>query len=128
VSLAFREIREEIINNRIDSEDRKTRLKDEVADPLEKVAKELFPELDRRLTELEKSLSDPKTADPAAQAAIDQANNILLELDKVLQKLIKYETYNELIDIVRSLIVEQERLIDATKTQQKNEAKRDLLK
>lgn len=128
VSGAFREIREEIINNRIDSEDRKARLKDEVADPLERVAKELFPELDKRLADLEKKLADSKAADPAAQASIDQANEILLELDKVLQKLIKFETYNELIDIVRSLIAEQERLIDATKTQQKNEAKRDLLK
>lgn len=128
VSGAFREIREEIINNRIDSEDRKARLKDEVADPLEHVAKELFPELDKRLVDLEKQLAGAATADAAAQASIDQANEILLELDKVLQKLIKFETYNELIDIVRSLIAEQERLIDATKTQQKNEAKRDLLK
>jgi hypothetical protein len=121
VSAAFRDIREELINNRVDSEDRKTRLQNEVVDPLEHIGSVLFPELDSRLQILETKLDDPQAGPPAAAAAVTKANEILIELDKVLQRLIKFETYNELLDIVRALIKEQEDLIGQTKSEQKRQ-------
>ena len=51
----------------------------------------------------------------------------MLELS-VLQKMLELETYNELIDIVRSLIKEQNELIEKTKEIRKKELLEDLLK
>ncbi len=62
-----------------------------------------------------------------ARSAVEQADAILLELDKVLQKILELETYNELMNIVRSLIEDQEELIEKTKKEQKQGAL-DLLK
>ena len=130
VAANFTDIRQELINNRVDTEDRKNRLQYEVVDPLTHVGEEMFPELDRLLKELEAALSDaasPNPSDaagPAADAAVAQANEILAELDRVLQKLLKFETYKELLDVVRSLIDEQEKLIDASKEEQRQAARR----
>ena len=127
VAASFDDIREELINNRVDSEDRKVRLQDQIADPLRLIGETMFPQLERQLKDLEQKLSDPAASDQAVDAAVQQADNILLELDKVLQKMLELETFNELMNIVRSLIEDQEQLIDKTKKARSSEAL-DLLK
>ncbi|HEX3726436.1 MAG TPA: hypothetical protein VHV08_09345, partial [Pirellulales bacterium] len=52
VAVAFDDLREEMINNRIDTEELKTRLKDGVADPLKRIVAEMFPPLEERLKTL----------------------------------------------------------------------------
>lgn len=131
VAAGFLDIREELINNRIDTEDRKKRLKDLIADPLNRCASLMFPELDRRLTGLEEKLRD--TAAPVAEdtttsadAAIDQSSATIAELEQILAQMLDLETYNELLDIVRSLIKDQEDLIEKTKQERKRQALEDL--
>ncbi len=82
----------------------------------------MFPELERQLKDLEQKLGDPAASDQAVDGAVQQADNILLELDKVLQKMLELETFNELMNIVRSLIEDQEQLIDKTKKARSSEA------
>ena len=53
---------------------------------------------------LETALDNSASSAQAAQGAIEQANDILVELDKVLQRMLELETFNELIAIVRSLL------------------------
>lgn len=114
VSVSFADIRAELINNRVDTEERKTRLKDQIADPLALIVKDKFPILDKRLAEMQKEPNNPATA----QLAVDSANDLLLDLDVVLQRMLDLETYNELVELVRSLIEEQEKVISDTKKQQ----------
>ena len=57
----------------------------------------------------------------AVDHAIAQADDVLLKLDGVLQKMLDLETFNELIELVRALIDEQDELIDETKTVRKNQ-------
>ena len=52
----FRDIRAELINNRVDTEDRKQRLQQQLAEPLERIGRELFPEFDVRLQRLAERL------------------------------------------------------------------------
>ncbi|MHB8970384.1 MAG: hypothetical protein ACYC3X_12665 [Pirellulaceae bacterium] len=122
VAASFEDIRAELINNRVDSEDRKVRLKEQIADPLRRIGETMFPELERQLKDLEQKLNDPSTSDLSVDAAVQQADNILLELDKVLQKMLELETFNELMNIVRSLIEDQSQLIDETKKARSSEA------
>ncbi|MHB0956153.1 MAG: hypothetical protein ACYC0X_07200 [Pirellulaceae bacterium] len=122
VAASFDDIREELINNRVDSEDRKVRLSEQIAAPLRRIGETLFPELQQQLKDLEQKLNDAIASDQAVDAAVQQADDILLELDKVLQKMLELETFNELMNIVRSLIEDQEALIDKTKKARSSEA------
>ena len=122
MAASFEDIREELINNRVDSEDRKVRLKEQIADPLRRIGETMFPELEQQLQDLEQKLNDPSASDPSVDAAVQQADNILLELDKVLQKMLELETFNELMNIVRSLIEDQAQLMDETKKARSSEA------
>ena len=42
-------------------------------------------------------------------------------MDAVLENMMELEGYNELLDLVRSLIADQERLIEQTKSEQKRQ-------
>lgn len=129
VALGFETIREELINNRVDTEDRKKRLKEQIADPLKSICATSFPALDGQLKALDEALEKLGTADPPANQADDalsQATDTIAELDAVLQKMLDLETFNELLDIVRDILADQEKLIDKTKQERKRQALEDL--
>lgn len=128
VALSFLDIRQELVNNRVDTQDRKDRLKDLVADPLLLIVNNLFPELDSRLKTLEASLDDREAGNVAAEAAIAQANDVLLELEAVLEKMIDIQDFNEIIAEVRALLEAQEKLLEQTKSEQKKSVLQDLFK
>lgn len=137
IAAAFHDIYEELINNRVDTEDRKQRLEGQIAVPLKAIGETQFAEFDQTLEKLSAELAKVESSgkltdeDPAslaaAQAAIDQANRILRDLDAILQRMLDLESFNELLDIVRELIEEQERVSTETKKEQKK-AVLDLLK
>ncbi len=132
VAAGFLDIREELINNRVDTEDRKTRLKDQIADPLNKTCAEEFPQLDQRMQTLETKLREAgvqlvlSEAAPLADEAIDQANLVLLKLEEVLARMQDLETYNELLEIVRDLLKDQQKLIERTQQERKRQTLEEL--
>jgi len=126
VAGSFDEIREEMINNRIDTEELKTRLKDGVADPLRKIVSERFPKFDAALVELTAKMADPQQAEAPKAAAVAQADAILVEMKQVLDKMLELETFNEVLDMLRQIIGAQEKINDETKAKQKSKL-RDLL-
>ena len=127
VATSFDDIREELINNRVDTADRKSRLQDQIAKPLFRIAKESFPKLDEQLEQLQGLVGQPKQEPAAALDALTQTVDILQQMDEVLQKMLELETYNELIDLVRSLIQEQSEIQEKTKQERKKQLL-DLLK
>jgi hypothetical protein len=79
---------------------------------------------------LEKGLSGnapitPETA-TAADETLEQTNVTISKLEAVLHQMLDLETYNELLDIVRDLIRDQETLTDKTKQERKRQAIEDL--
>jgi hypothetical protein len=132
VAASIRDIRNELINNRVDSEDRQQRLQDQIAAPLEEIGRFDFAELDQRIQELVSTMDQEHKTDPfqlqdnpetvaATRAAMQQNDLVLLKLDEVLQNMMRLEDYNELLNIARSLIAEQERVIGRTKEEQKKQ-------
>jgi len=120
------QIRLELINNRIDTEQLKLRLEQQIAGPLHHVAEVLFPELDRRLKRLESALADAQGASLHRQSAVQQLDVILQRLDQVLARMIELEDFNQAIALLEQIIEEQEQLIEATKRKRK-EKLRELL-
>ena len=130
ISAGFNDIREELVNNRVDTPERKQRLKELIADPLAKIGTEEFGKLDQKLAALAKGLSGnapltPETA-TAADETLEQTNVTIAKLEAVLQQMLDLETYNELLDIVRDLIKDQETLTDKTRQERKRQAIEDL--
>jgi len=115
VAFSFNKIRDEILNNRIDTQQRIERLEKQLVQPLTNLAQEMFPELDTRLEALEKGVDQPATLAMLTEAAIEQNEAILEEMRRVQQKMIEIEDFNSLIDLVRSMLEEQDKLIQETK-------------
>lgn len=120
VAYSFSDIRMELVNNRVDTEDRKQRIIDKIEKPLQDIAEQQFPDLDRILEQLEQQYDSPDSVAQVNQA-VDQVNTILVELNQVLDSMIDIESFNELIDLVRGLIDEQQKLIDATEEKRKTD-------
>lgn len=126
VAEAFEEIRQELVNNRIDTEELILRVKGGIADPLRRVGNEMFPELDRRLDRLRLVLGDPQAALPARNASRQQVDAILVAMRQVLDRMLELENFNEAVELLRSIVQMQEKLNDQTKQQHKQKL-RDLL-
>ena len=132
VAESFDDIRLQLINNRVDSEDRKIRLAKKIVQPLRDLPVGVMAELRNAVVELE-SVIDPvmdestnEIAATLSEEAIQLNDKTLIQLDEVLSILVKYETQNELLDIVRRMIAEQEQLLDQTKKLRQREAFDDL--
>ncbi len=126
VAGSFDTIREELVNNRVDTEELKNRLKDGIADPLRRISGEMFPELERRLRLLQARLTDPAEGAALQASALEQADAILVEMNQVLAKMVELETFNEVLDLLRGIIDSQENIHQRTKQKQK-EKLRDLI-
>ena len=129
VALSFEDIALELVNNRVDANDRVEGIERDIAGPLRSTVGISYPELDRRLNELRVSLErlENDEIDVSLRSVLDQADVIILELESVLEKMLELETYNELVDLIRSMIKDQEELTERTKDQRKKSAL-DLLK
>jgi hypothetical protein len=133
IAEGFAAIREELINNRVDTEERKLRLQQQIADPLRAIALTEFPRLDQLLAGFEEKLrqsptspTDPAPLVSAADDVLAQADETIAQLESVLQKMLDLETYNELVDLVRDLMRDQEVLRDRTSQERKRQALEDL--
>jgi len=137
ISIEFESIRKQLINNRVDSEDRKQRLSEQIVAPLRLIATESMQQLKEEIQQLEKLLHDLQTksndralsdsADEQAVKSIARLDIILNELNQVLSILVKYETQNELLDIVRQMIKQQQEVAERTKKERKRIAFEGLL-
>lgn len=126
LSEAFAAIRQELINNRVDDEDGKRRLQDEIALPLGRIGEEMFAELGRRLDRLQASLSDPGARAESRDRAVQQAEAILRAMREVLGKMSRLEELNEVIEKLRGILRAHEqvqRLTEQRRRQRLSELK-----
>jgi hypothetical protein len=123
---SFDDIRLQLVNNRIDTEELNQRLEEGIADPLRNVSDEMFPELERRLQRLLETLADDEAGTENRRAAIEQSNLVLARLKLVLDRMLELENFNEVIELLRSIIREQEQLREQTEKRHKQQL-RDLL-
>jgi hypothetical protein len=124
---SFDDIRKQLVNNRVDTEELKERLQSGIADPLRKIAGEMLPELERRLESLQTSLEQSKFDVELRDRAKRQADTVLLNMQKVLDRMIELEDYNQMVEMLREIIKQQEQLRTQTEQRQKQKI-RDLLK
>lgn len=117
----------EMVNNRVDSKDRQERLGVGVRDPLRRIVDVSMKQLNQQIQSIEQSVADPEQALAQTELAIVTVDEVLLQLSAVLEKMLDLESYNELLDLVRGLIQDQNQIKEDTQTERKNRVK-DLFK
>ena len=129
VAISFEDILLQLLHNRIPkAEERKSRIKNRIAEPLREIATVDFPKLDNNLEQLESFQDETNRAAATASDTVAQANMIVSRLESVLQEMVELETYNELIDLVRKLISDQDDLSKETDKERKRRLLGPLLK
>ncbi|HET6884535.1 MAG TPA: hypothetical protein VFI31_30555 [Pirellulales bacterium] len=114
VAASFDGIRAELVNNRVDTEELRIRLKDRISEPLKRIVETQFTELDRRLALLKSKLPDARPLD-SARPAIEQTDTIILAMQKVRDQMLELESFNEAVDLLREIIAAQEQVSEQTK-------------
>jgi len=117
----------EMVNNRVDSIDRRERLANGVAEPLRATIEGSLKRLSEQIVGIEQRIDKPAAARQQTALSIQSADQVLLELTAVLEKMLDLESYNEILDMLRSLMDAQEGLIEDTE-QERTERIRDLFK
>lgn len=119
VATRVEDIRLQLINNRIDNIDRQTRLHDRVYLPLMSVLEKEMEDLRNRLGQLQTASMSPQGSTAQAAAAADANDRVLVALDAIIANLLDLASYNEIIDLVRGILDDEERLLDETQKKQK---------
>lgn len=126
VADAFLDIRDELVNNRIYTEERKNRIEDAIVVPLEKIADQMFPELERRLHDFETTIENNELGPANRDRAKQQLDAIIQQMEIIRDRMVEMETYNEAVELLRSIIDTQREIRERTQEEQK-EKLRDLL-
>ena len=110
----------ELVNNKVDAKDRRERLVEKVQRPIESICSDRYPLLHQALKKVEQFESGGEIREPI-QDSLNATDDILVRLRDVLQNMIDIQDFNELIDMVRDLVDEQQKILDSTKKEQKKQ-------
>jgi len=112
-------ISKELINNRVDSEDRQVRLEERVRKPMLAVVETPLVQMRSELVQMEADFNSKNVASLATLAAIKSLGNCITALEAILNDMADIQDFNELVDMVRGMIDDQGKIIDQTKQEQK---------
>jgi len=126
VAAGFDDIYDELVNNRLDTEELKIRLKDSIAEPLKHVGGQSLATLKNKVRELQSAADDLSTGPAALIGAVGQADTVLVEIKDILDKMLELESYNEVLELLRDIVEDQDELNDRTQ-QLRRQKLRELL-
>ncbi len=116
VAAGVDEIRLQLTNNRVDSEERKTRLDANVSRPLHNIVEEMFPVLDKRLETLKSAVGDLAGGPALRDQARQQADAILAQMEEVLRHMMVMEDFNvAVVQRLQRLIQRHKEVTEVTK-------------
>jgi hypothetical protein len=124
VAEAFAEIRAELINNRIATESLKQRLKEGIADPLRSIGQRRLPAIHARIERIQPHVAPAEGDREILRDAIGQTDAVLVEMKAILSKMLELESFNEVLELLRSIIEEQDQLNQRTLERRKEQLRR----
>lgn len=122
IELAFRDIREEMVNNRVDTASLLERIDDGILAPFAALNGASYPGLDEHLgifRLLEERKQDPR---PEMEASLEEIDRMFERMKQILQVMQRRETVNELIKSLQDILDRQKKIRDETIRQQQREA------
>lgn len=127
VAEGFDDILAELVNNRVDTEELNERLAQGISEPLKEIGGELLPRFEEHLAALQTRMAaqSPETAE-SLMAVRAESEAIVEDMKAALDRMLELESYNELVELLRGIVADQEQLREETLRQQR-EKLRDLL-
>ncbi|HEY3393220.1 MAG TPA: hypothetical protein VGK58_10955 [Lacipirellulaceae bacterium] len=119
VAEAFDDLHDQLTNNRIENPDLQSRLREQIAQPLHRIGSQRMPQLAAQLKLVEEHLQDDSMR-PELAKCISTADQILVEMKEVLDRMLELETYNEVVALLRGIISDQDEINRRTKDRQKD--------
>ncbi|MEO2047472.1 MAG: hypothetical protein ABGX16_12980 [Pirellulales bacterium] len=119
VADGFETIVAELINNRVDTQELTHRLQQQITMPLKSIGQTQLPALEGQLQKLQAALEEPAFPKSLLRETRQQTDAVLLAMQAVLDRMLELESYNEIVELLRGIIAEQERLNEETKSQQR---------
>jgi hypothetical protein len=126
VADGFEDIVGELVNNRVDSEELVERLQVGIAAPLREIGSELMPQLENQLQQLEATAGKQAALQTPLAQARAQGDVVLDAMQQVLDRMLELESYNELVELLRGIVADQQKVQEQTK-QKRHEKLRSLL-
>ena len=119
IATSLDDLLQEMVNNRVDSADRRERIGEGVRDPLKTIIAGSLANLQSQIKDVEKSVENSAQAEQKTKIAVKTAEEVLLKLTAVLDKMLDLESFNEILDLYRQLIEDQDSISKETKEEQK---------
>jgi hypothetical protein len=118
VAESFDDIYDQLENNRVDNADLKSRIHEQIALPLRALGEHRMTELDAKLQLVERQITNVDKAVPAIAESVKLADQILVDMQHVLDRMLELESYNEVVALLRDIIHDQGELSERTKQRQ----------
>ncbi len=118
VEVGFGEIREEMVNNRVDTATALQRIDFGILQPLHGINETDYPDVDQQIGLFRlanENNADPTSAIDGSLAAIDR---MLTHMDQVIAQMREREGYNEMIKMIQDILDRSETLRDETQKEQ----------
>ncbi len=111
-------LRMQLVNNRIDSYDRQDRLQTKVREPLLELLAGDYELFRDALSELQTATMSGDGVEQA-QSAVGALDRVLIALEAIQANMLDIESFNEIIDLVRGLLDDQDELLQDAQERQK---------
>ncbi|MGD9634796.1 MAG: hypothetical protein AB7U97_16070, partial [Pirellulales bacterium] len=119
----FDDLYEQLVNNRIENVDLKTRLREQIGTPLRQLAEKSMHLFESQLEEVNERIADNEAGPAALADSLRLADRVLVEMQQILDRMLELESYNEVVGLLRGIIDDQEKLNERTKDQQSERIK-----
>jgi hypothetical protein len=119
IAAAFDDIHAELINNRIATESLKQRLKEGIADPLKAIGEQKLPAIQVKIETVQPHAFLAQADTETLRDAIAETDAVLVEMKRILRRMLELESFNEVLDLLRSIIEEQDQLNKETAKRRK---------
>jgi len=119
VEESFQDIREELINNAVHTPQMLERIDEKIVKPLHALNTGDYPSVDESLGALKLLLDDGRDPLPGLDESIAQIGVMLDQMDTILKEMQRLETFQEAIELLKSIIDQQQQLEERTKSERK---------
>lgn len=109
----------ELVNNRVDSEELTERLQQGIANPLREIGAQLMPRLEAEMQALQTAMRDQQSPREPLSVSKVRGDEVLDAMKRVLDRMLELESYNELVELLRGIIADQQQLQEETKQQRR---------
>jgi hypothetical protein len=123
---SFDDIHDQLENNRVDNVDLKSRIREQIARPLRQLGESSMTQLESQLQLVNERVRDAEAGAPALADATRIADQVLVEMQQILDRMLELESYNEVVALLRGIIDDQRALHERTK-QRQSDRLQDLL-